>query len=148
MLKKFRHLVPELINADISELKKTNKNLRKIGTDTAIPEQYFCKVFLDSISLIEQELIHYVAFGHLGDFHIHINMLPQNQSELERALLVYDTLMSFALKNGGTISAEHGIGKLKKKYLEKMYGSEGIKQMHAIKHALDPLGILNPGNLF
>jgi glycolate oxidase len=49
---------------------------------------------------------------------------------------------------GGTVSAEHGIGKLKRPYLERMVGADGIAQMRRTKQALDPDGLLCPGNLF
>jgi D-lactate dehydrogenase (cytochrome) len=52
-----------------------------------------------------------------------------------------------ALRLGGTISAEHGIGKLRIPYLRQMVGEEGLKQMARVKLALDPNGILSPGNI-
>jgi D-lactate dehydrogenase (cytochrome) len=57
-------------------------------------------------------------------------------------------MMELTVKNGGTISAEHGIGKLKCKYLEKMYGKAAIDEMKAIKRAIDPQWRLNRGTIF
>jgi D-lactate dehydrogenase (cytochrome) len=49
---------------------------------------------------------------------------------------------------GGTISAEHGIGKLKRQYLRQLYGDEHLQEMAALKRAFDPAGILGRGNMF
>jgi FAD/FMN-containing dehydrogenase len=56
--------------------------------------------------------------------------------------------MDLAIECKGTISAEHGIGKIKRSYLAKMYGERIIKEMMRVKSELDPLWLLNPGNLF
>ena len=61
---------------------------------------------------------------------------------------VYDELMALAVRHRGTVSAEHGIGKIKKKYLHDMYGEEAIAAIRSVKTALDPQGLLNAGNLF
>ena len=60
---------------------------------------------------------------------------------------MYDDLMRITVANKGTVSAEHGIGKLKTKYLCMMYGDKAIKEMRAVKSALDPLWLLNRGTL-
>ena len=52
------------------------------------------------------------------------------------------------VKVGGTISAEHGIGKLKRDYLRELYGEDHLKEMAALKRAFDPAGILGRGNIF
>ena len=73
--------------------------------------------------------VEYVIFGHIGENHLHFNFFPKNDGEKERANTVYVEAVKRAVKAGGTISAEHGIGKLKHKYLEMMYGKEGIMEM-------------------
>jgi len=64
------------------------------------------------------------------------------------ALEVYREIMEITIRNGGTISAEHGIGKIKKEFFHQMYDEDAISQMKAIKRSFDPNGILNRGNLF
>jgi D-lactate dehydrogenase (cytochrome) len=147
-LKVFRHAVPEFVNNVIALNKSKFPSIRKVSTDTAVPLERFRSVFAQQIELIEQTGIRYAIFGHLGDGHLHINLMPDNDHEMTSALETYDRLMTIAIDNGGTISAEHGIGKLKKKYLLKMYGEDAIGAMKRIKNVFDPDGLLNPGNLF
>lgn len=147
-LKRFRHALPESINAAVSSFKNNCPLIRKIGTDTALPAKCFSSVYKEYLRLIKKSKLNHAAFGHLGDYHIHINLLPSNEDELNTALEAYDNMMELTIKNGGTISAEHGIGKLKCKYLEKMYGKAEIGEMRAIKRSIDPQWRLNRGTIF
>jgi FAD/FMN-containing dehydrogenase len=67
---------------------------------------------------------------------------------LTRAKDLYRAFAEKAIALNGTVAAEHGIGKLKCEFLRSMFGDEGIAQMRAVKAALDPTGMLNPGTLF
>ena len=75
-------------------------------------------------------------------------MLPKNEEEFKLSRKLYGEICSKSVELGGTISAEHGIGKLKTKYLLDMFGEENILQMAALKKSLDPNMILNIGNIF
>jgi D-lactate dehydrogenase (cytochrome) len=147
-LRRFRHALPETVNGVIAENKRSCKEIRKIGTDSALPADRFRVVYESMTRMIEKSGLASAAWGHLGDHHIHVNLIPSTGKELSAALDIYDECMSLAVENGGTVSAEHGIGKIKKKYLQKMYGREAVEAMRAVKTAFDPAGILNPGNLF
>ena len=63
-----------------------------------------------------------VLFGHIGDNHLHLNLLPRNPAELEEARGLYVQLAHKAVSLGGSVSAEHGIGKIKKGLLAHMVG--------------------------
>jgi D-lactate dehydrogenase (cytochrome) len=89
-----------------------------------------------------------VVYGHIGNNHLHANIFASGADEFAAAKGVYNRLVEKALALGGTISAEHGVGKLKKAYLEAMYGPEGIEGMRRIKRALDPAGILGRNTMF
>jgi D-lactate dehydrogenase (cytochrome) len=89
----------------------------------------------------------YILFGHIGDAHLHLNILPKNSDEAQRAKTLYREFVRTAIQMGGTISAEHGVGKLKAEYLVEMFGESGIRQMVRVKKALDKNLILNIGNL-
>jgi D-lactate dehydrogenase (cytochrome) len=142
-IEQFRHSLPLKVNEYISK-----NNLRKLGTDVAVPHEKFDELYFYSKNIVEKENINYVTFGHFGNSHIHLNMLPKNQSEFELGKSIYKRICSRAIKLGGTVSAEHGIGKLKTEYLLEMYGEENIKKMFAVKKALDPNLILGRGNIF
>jgi len=147
-LKIFRHTLPEVINTTIAHNKQHCDRIRKIGTDTALPADCFRKVYMEYIQIVKKSKIPYAAFGHLGDCHIHINLIPESGEMFDRSLDIYHDLMEITIAHGGTVSAEHGIGKLKKDFLLKMYGKEIMSQMCRIKTALDPMWLLNPGNMF
>ncbi len=142
-LKMFRHAVPEMVNTTVAANKKTCSSVRKIGTDSALPSSQFRSWFDSCVSRIEEAGIQYAAFGHLGDYHIHINMLPRSEEQLQNSLSLYHDFMVDACKRGGTISAEHGIGKLKSGLLECMFSKEALEQMWAVKRALDPYNLVN-----
>jgi FAD/FMN-containing dehydrogenase len=90
-----------------------------------------------------------VFFGHIGDSNLHLTVdgksLPKNDAAAHHAVesLVYDLVG----KRGGSISAEHGIGLLKREFLHHSVTEAGLETMRTIKHALDPHGILNPGKV-
>lgn len=87
--------------------------------------------------------------GHVGDGNFHLIMLvdPDNAEQLAEAQAIHDRMVMRVLALDGTCTGEHGIGEGKMKFLEAEHG-EGIAVMRAIKHALDPLNILNPGKIF
>jgi D-lactate dehydrogenase (cytochrome) len=90
----------------------------------------------------------YVMFGHIGNNHVHVNILPRTLAEYEQGKQLYLDWARNVLRMGGTVAAEHGVGKLKVALLEEMYGSDGIEQMRAVKRLFDPPFLLNRGNLF
>ncbi|MGZ5436644.1 MAG: FAD-binding oxidoreductase [Pyrinomonadaceae bacterium] len=92
--------------------------------------------------------LRYTIFGHIGDNHVHVNILPRDDAEAAQAWEVYRSFIHRAVELGGTISAEHGIGKLKREYLREMYGDQHLREMAAVKRAFDPVGILGRGNMF
>lgn len=148
LLKQFRHSVPEIVNTLIGIYKKANPQIRKISSDTAVPPHNFLKLYSYYTKIIKSENLDFVVFGHLGDYHLHFNIIPKNNEEMERGLTIYKLMMEKAIDLEGTVSAEHGIGKLKKDYLKRMYGEEAIQEMRKIKLTFDPENRLNQGNLF
>ena len=92
--------------------------------------------------------LQYVIFGHIGDNHVHVNIMPRDEREAAAARDLYLQFVKRAIESGGTISAEHGIGKLKRDYLRLLYTEESLREMAALKHAFDPAGILGRGNIF
>lgn len=89
------------------------------------------------------------TFGHAGDGNLHPTILTdeRDEGEMARVEMAVDEIFQVALKLGGTLSGEHGIGFAKKKYMEQEFGEKGLEVMKKIKLALDPKGILNPGKM-
>jgi D-lactate dehydrogenase (cytochrome) len=147
-LKNFRHILPETVNAIIAERKKQYPELHKLGTDLAVPDDRLRDMWQIYKKNLDAAGLQWVAIGHIGNNHIHVNILPRNGSELEKGLKLYEQFAAKAIEFDGTVSAEHGIGKLKIKFLKLMYSPEQIGEMRAVKSAFDPACLLNPGNIF
>jgi len=120
----------------------------KVGTDIAVPDDRFKEMFGFYKEKLTSSNINYVIFGHIGESHMHVNMLPETEEEFKKSRLVYMDFVKKAVSLGGTVSAEHGIGKLKHAFLEIMYGKDNLKQMAELKKSLDPACILGLDNIF
>jgi D-lactate dehydrogenase (cytochrome) len=142
-LREFRHALPVLMNEWFAR-----HNQKKVSTDMSVPDEAFAgmlRFYQDSLRGGE---LRYTIFGHIGDNHVHVNILPRNDEEAVKAREIYRIFIRRAVDVGGTISAEHGIGKLKREYLRELYGEEHLREMAALKRAFDPAGILGRGNMF
>ncbi|GHH13065.1 FAD-linked oxidase [Streptomyces rubradiris] len=87
--------------------------------------------------------------AHAGDGNTHPTVCfdARDPEESRRARESFDAIMALGLELGGTITGEHGVGVLKKEWLARELGPVGVEMQRAVKHAFDPLGILNPGKL-
>ncbi|MFX0082635.1 MAG: FAD-binding oxidoreductase [Candidatus Hodarchaeota archaeon] len=146
--KHFRHILPETINSIIADRKRKFPDLHKLGTDISVPEEKFAEMMKYYHSILREATLDYVIFGHIGDNHVHVNILPKNIEELELGLEIYEKFARKAVDYGGSVSAEHGIGKIKRDILKIMYNEKAIEDMRSIKKALDPLLMFNCGNIF
>lgn len=142
-MRSFRHALPVSVNERVVRNKQ-----KKIGTDMAVPDGNFPGFLQFYKETLNASGIDYVIFGHIGDCHLHANLLPKNDDEAEQARHLYGRFIAQAIMLGGTISAEHGIGKLKSKYLNVMMGERYLNEMAELKRAFDPNGILGRGNMF
>ncbi len=142
-IKDFRHAISWKVNEYVAR-----NNFRKLGTDVAVPDNEFRKFYFTLQDWAKKSKIDYVAYGHFGNSHIHLNFLPKNDVELNEGRKLYKQICEEAVRLGGTISAEHGIGKAKRDYLLMMYGEANIRKMAALKKTLDPNLILGIGNIF
>lgn len=142
-LREFRHALPVLMNEWFAK-----HNQRKVSTDMSVPDEAFAGMLSFYQDVLRGSDLRYTIFGHIGDNHVHVNILPRNDEEAARARDLYMTFIRRAVAVGGTISAEHGIGKLKREYLRELYGEEHLREMAVLKRAFDPAGILGRGNIF
>jgi D-lactate dehydrogenase (cytochrome) len=146
-LKDFRHALPEAINLLIDQRRKSAPGLIKLGTDMAVPDEALERIFDLYLSHLNESTLEYVLFGHIGNNHIHVNILPRSMEDYEKGKQLYRGWAEQVVALGGSVSAEHGIGKLKTQLLRLMYGEEGIEQMRRIIDVFNPEGRLNRGNI-
>ena len=138
----FRHSIALILNEENSRLGRV-----KIGTDFAVPNEKFNDMMKFYQNTLTEGGLDYAVFGHIGDNHLHINLLP-DEDQSDQAIEIYQILVNQILLWKGVVSAEHGIGKLKKKWFHRMVGKEALEEMRSIKRAFDPSQILGTGNLF
>ncbi len=137
-LQAVRHAVP----AGVNEIVVAN-GMPKVGTDFAVPAEAL-PAMMDAYAAVP---LPHVCFGHIGDSHLHLNLLPRTADELALAKALYGELAREAVRLGGTVSAEHGIGKIKRHLLADMVGPDVMAAFRALKAAADPAGVLGPGTL-
>jgi D-lactate dehydrogenase (cytochrome) len=142
-MRAFRHHLPVSVNEWIVRHRQ-----RKISTDIAVPDENFASMLRFYKQSLKNAGLNYVIFGHIGDNHLHVNILPKDDEESSRARHLYGRFIAQGIMLGGTISAEHGIGKIKSKYLYVQYGERFLNEMAELKRAFDPNGILGRGNIF
>lgn len=147
-LKDLRHAVPEAVNLLIDQRRKSCPQLTKLGTDMAVSDDRLEWVVDTYRRDLESAGLEHVMFGHVGDNHIHVNILPRDMAEYEEGKKLYGQWARKVAEAGGSVSAEHGIGKLKVALLKQMYGSGGIEEMRALRRLFDPAAQLGRGNLF
>jgi len=143
-----RHGIPEAVNNRIARRKRDVPELHKVGTDLAVSDEAFDELAAAYASEVPASGLEYVIFGHIGENHLHINLVPRTREELEKAKELHAQLARRAVALGGAVTAEHGIGRLKRELLEIQYGADGVAALRAVKDFFDPTGLLNPGVLF
>jgi D-lactate dehydrogenase (cytochrome) len=121
---------------------------KKVSTDMAVPDEAFAGLLQLYQATLRESGLKYTIFGHIGDNHIHVNILPRDDEEAAKARELYLQYLKYAASVGGTLSAEHGVGKLKRDYLRIFFSDEHLREMAALKLAFDPAGILGRGNIF
>jgi D-lactate dehydrogenase (cytochrome) len=123
---------------------------RAISTDTCVPISRLADCLLDSIAEADASGIPYFLVGHVGDGNFHFGYLidPTKPEEREVAEQLNHALVTRALELEGTCTGEHGVGLHKMDFLLTETGSGAVDMMRAIKRALDPKNIMNPGKIF
>ncbi len=118
-----------------------------LSTDVCVPISRLAECVEETRRDLEEHGIYGPMIGHVGDGNFHVAMFCDldDAEEVKRIKLAYDRLIDRALAMGGTCTGEHGIGAGKRRYLEKEHGVAALETMRAIKKAIDPLNILNPG---
>lgn len=145
--RRIRHAVPATMNERGGVHRSAGG--RKVSTDWAVPYRGLSKAISASRAMASNAGIEQaVTYGHAGNGHPHQNYVARNASELSAINGVIDQTLRMVLAMSGTVSAEHGIGKLKRHWLSLQMTPLQLGMMRAMKHELDPRGILAPGNIF
>ncbi|MDD2493967.1 MAG: FAD-binding oxidoreductase [Tissierellia bacterium] len=144
----FRHACPECVNMKIDEIKKTDPRITKLGTDMSVPNERLKDVMHMYNDDLKDKGLKSVIFGHIGDNHLHVNIIPRNIEEYNIGKKLYEVWAEKIASMGGAVSAEHGVGKLKIPFLQKMYNEEELNEMRKLKKIFDPKQLLNRGTIF
>ncbi len=117
--------------------------------DATVPRSRITEMLLEVAEIGRKYKLTLGTFGHAGDGNLHPTILADkhNADEMHRVHMAVDEIFAAALKFGGTLSGEHGIGMAKMKYLGNEIGDSGLDLMRSLKQALDPTYMLNPGKL-
>ena len=144
--RRIRHSIPATMNDKGG--KHHEAGGRKVGTDWAVPYRKLDQAIKTARSFAaERGLEAPVIYGHAGNGHPHQNFIARDSGELTTIEEVVEQTLRHVLSLGGTVAAEHGIGKLKRRWLPLQMNPLQISMMTAVKRELDPLGILAPGNI-
>ena len=144
----FRHAVPESVNMLIDERRRTDPTITKLGSDMSVPDDKLADVMALYRASLSEAGLESAAWGHIGNNHLHVNVLPRNARDYARGKELFESWAVRVTAMGGAVSAEHGVGKLKRSFLAVMYGENHVREMARVKLALDPYGQLGRGNLF
>ena len=147
-LRHFRHAVPESVNSLIDQRKRVHPGITKMGSDMSVPDGKLLEVTEMYRRTLAEEGFQYASWGHIGNNHIHVNILPRDMEEHARAKALFRRWAETVTALGGAVSAEHGVGKLKAPFLTVMYGAEHIREMRRLKRCFDPKHQLGRENLF
>jgi glycolate oxidase len=118
--------------------------------DATVPRSEIAKMVTAINEIAEKYRVMICTFGHAGDGNLHPTCPTdaRDDEEMERVEAAFAEIFAKAIELGGTITGEHGVGAMKAPYLEWKLGKEGVEVMQAIKRALDPYNIMNPGKVF
>jgi len=140
----FRHTLAEKAN---DRVRRTG--FVKFGTDYAVPLDKNREMMSIYRRVLDADAPgRYVIYGHIGDAHVHVNSFPETREQFERGKEIMTDLAREAVKLGGTVGAEHGLGKRKAHLLEIQYAPDQIAAMKAVKRRFDPNWLLGRGTLF
>jgi FAD/FMN-containing dehydrogenase len=144
--RRIRHAVPATMNERGAACRPQGG--RKVSTDWAVPYPRLAEALGIARRLADAAGIDRgIAYGHAGNGHPHQNFIAHDAAELARIEQVVHATLREVIALGGTVAAEHGIGKLKRRWLPLQASPLQQRVMRALKAELDPLGILAPGNI-
>jgi len=146
-LKEFRHALPECINLLISIQKQQDKRIHKVATDMSVPKGLLEDILNMYYTDMDDLELNGLLFGHIGDNHLHVNIIPKTSHE---QLIDQNLIKKWAYvvsQKAGSITAEHGTGKLKKELLSIMIGKANMQKIRTVKEIFEPKKLINQGTM-
>jgi glycolate oxidase subunit GlcD len=125
----------------------TAKRGGKLSEDVAVPVDRLAEAIEETVAIGERHGLEACSWGHAGDGNLHSTFLlsPGDEDERRRADAAAEELFEMAVRLGGTVSGEHGLGVLKNGQLRRQWAPAAVELHRSVKAALDPKGLLNPG---
>ncbi len=119
----------------------------KAGEDIVVPLDRLAEAIEETVSIGERNGLEACSWGHAGDGNVHANFVvdPGDEDELDRARAGAEELFAMAIRLGGSISGEHGIGSTKRGWLARQWSPRAVELHSEVKRVFDPKGLLNPG---
>jgi D-lactate dehydrogenase (cytochrome) len=147
---RIREVVPETVNELIAERKRADPGVRKVAGDMVVPFERLEEMLGHYRSEFRARGLDSAIFGHISDGNLHANVLARSEAEARRGDEALLALGAIARALGGAPLSEHGVGKspTKQELLRRFVGDQGVADMARTKRALDPRGVLAPGNIF
>lgn len=144
--RRLRHAVPSAMNERGGRYRAAGG--RKVSTDWAVPYRALAETIEMAHQLADAAgMERSVTYGHAGNGHPHQNFIARDADELARVNRVIQDTLTRVVALGGTVAAEHGIGKIKRKWLTLQMSPVQIRAMRGLKQTLDPHFLLSPGNV-
>ncbi len=143
-LREWRHLVPATINERAARFRDFGGG--KVSSDWYVPVDQIAEMMAEVRR--DQGSSKWIVFGHIGNGHPHFNFIAEDLRQYQHDRMLLFKHCEAAVRRGGGVSAEHGIGKKKAKLLETQYSASEVQEMLAVKKSFDPNRILAPGNIF
>jgi D-lactate dehydrogenase (cytochrome) len=147
---KLRESVPTFVNRAVAVARQRDPRIEKTAADVVVPFERAAALERFCAETFERRQVDGAVWGHLSDGNLHPNVIPRDYGDVERGREAMLEIGREAMRLGGAPMAEHGVGRnrIKQQLLRELYGEEGIRQMRAVKRALDPAEKLAPGVFF
>jgi len=140
-----RHYIPSLINEKYFDF--SGEGGGKVGTDWWVPLKHLQEMMMTTYREAQGLTMPFIVFAHVGNGHPHWNFLARNAQEKKIAIDFVKRQCQAAVKFGGGVAGEHGIGKIKRYYMPIQHSAAVLKEMVAVKERWDPLWIFGRGNI-
>jgi FAD/FMN-containing dehydrogenase len=118
--------------------------------DVCVPRTRIAELIAGCERISDECGLRIAVVGHAGDGNMHPTIVydADSEDEFARARIAFDAILALGLRLGGTVTGEHGIGKIKREWLETEIGPVGMRVHRTLKAALDPHNLFNPGSMF